>query len=116
MSRAPAVSSFYGEGAGPPLYCSVWRHWRRHRRAATAPRTTPTSCIQCGSLGSVADEKIMAVIPLPRVPAHCLGLAQQCLAPVYGPGLGAPVGALKFGLFSTPYLCMGSRSHTRGEA
>ena len=50
------------------------------------------------------------------MPVHYLGLAQQRLAPVYGLGPGAPVGVLKFGFFSTPYLCTGSCSLPSGKA
>jgi hypothetical protein len=45
-----------------------------------------------------------AVIPVPRVPVHCLGLAQQRLAFVYGLGSGAPVGVLNTGTL-VPHTC-----------
>jgi hypothetical protein len=65
--------------------------------------------------GVVKEEIITARFPL-RVPVHCLGLAQQRLARVYGPGPGAPVGVLKIGSFSTLNLCTGSRSLAGGQA
>ena len=65
-----------------------------------------------GGGGVVKEEMITDSYPLPRMPVHCFGPGPTVLAAVYGPGPGAPVGVLKWGSFSTPYLCTGSGSRT----
>ena len=97
--RSTPADPFYGEGT----------------EVAVIPRTSPMFRIQRMSWASAVNKKIMIVIPCHACPCTVLGLAQQCLAPVYGLGPGAPVGVLKFESFSSPYLCMDGCSCTSGK-
>ena len=115
MSSAPANSFLWGRRGiasllpnGKALFTGA-PLLQPFRRVIHVPHSTQVVG------GVVKEEIITARFPL-RVPVHCLGLAQQRLARVYGPGPGAPVGVLKIGSFSTLNLCTGSRSLAGGQA
>ena len=115
MDGAPANSFLWGRRGtaslvhnGQELFTGVTL-LRPFRRVIHVPHSTRVMG------GVVKEEIITARFPL-RVPVHYLGLAQQRLTRVYGPGPGAPVGVLKIGSFSTLNLCTGSRSLAGGQA
>src|SRR4051812_13407436 len=102
MSCASAPPSFYGE---------------------TAPRMPPTSrtplhvASRARVAGSSACEKLYCGKNCPACPRTVLGLAQQCVTLMCGPGPGAPVGVQKEGCVFVPlYLCTSSRSRAYGHA
>ena len=80
-------------------------------RAGTAARMSPTSCAplhvahSTRVVGSVAREKIYCGKNCPACPRTVLGLAQQCVALMCGPGPGAPVGVQKKGRIFVPLTC-----------
>jgi hypothetical protein len=92
------------------------KHSLRARCCCDRSIASPTFRIQRASWERVVKEEIITAKLPPRMPVHCLGLAQQCLACMYGPGPGAPVGVLRIGSFSTLNLCTGSRSLAGGQA
>jgi hypothetical protein len=115
MSSAPANSFLWGRREAASLLPNRKAFFtgapllRPFRRVIHVPHSTRV-------VGGVVKEEIITARLPPRAPVHCLGLAQQRLACVYGPGPGAPVGVLKIGSFSTPNLCTGSCSLAGGRA
>ena len=80
-------------------------------RAGTAPGMPPTSRTPLHAMprvrvvGSAAREKSYRGKNRPACPRTVLGLAQQRVALMCGPGPGAPAGVKKRSAFLYPYTC-----------
>ena len=96
--------------AGPLLF-----YFLHLETAAHVTRTPPRRAFNAGR-GEAQQTENYRSKNRPSCLRTVLGLAQQCVALMCGPGPGAPVGVQKKGRTFVPlYLCTGSRSRAHGR-
>src|SRR4051812_27083466 len=109
MGRACMPSSVYGEGANRPLYYDVTHAYRAQPHACRPRHARPPTPRHARDAWEAQRTKnLTAVKTAPPARGPFLGLAQQRVALMCGPGPGAPVGVQKGGYtFCTPITVHG---------
>ena len=97
MSSAPAIIPFYGEGTGRLFTIYYDMTHACGNRPTHNPNVThdpPCRAFNVGHGEAQRAKELLQVKICPAYPRTVLGLAQQRVALMCGPGPGAPVGVL----------------------